>query len=482
MKITNLKNFETLLYTAAVLFSIFYVVILHSALGGGFIAGADWNNPATKQQYNRSLEVFTSTWADNWYLGARNSTHTNLWYILFTTTLSHILTDLTLIPVIVIVLTQVLALVTTYWFLKDLGKSKPSALLAGIFLATSPIFFNYLTMGWIYVLMAFSFLNLSLLFIRRGLMKGKTSNILLAGVFFGLSFAQSQAILWIPLVVTSYVLFENLGNIGIKRKFLAIVLFLFTGILINAPTVLEIIFVPNRMLLSNTIVTTGVSVGTSVYATPINLIRLLGSGFNSQYETSQEGVLFTLVSFLLPLLLITLLINRNKDRASVIMGFFLLLFVPVTAYIIGGNRELMAKIPGSAIFRDVARFSFVSTYASAILLGIFLDQAKKYTQPVKQIVYLLVVLWLSVAILPWLNGALIKQPARSGPDVRLRSVVYPEDYFNLEEKLSSDTEAYRVLFLPAGGSLDITNDRDFNGAYREMQDIFAGYSPSPGGL
>lgn len=482
MKIVNLKKFDTLLYIAVVLFSIFYVVILHTSLRGGFIAGADWNNPATKQQYNRALEIFTSTWSDNLYLGSRNSSHTNLWFILSTTFLSHIISDLTLIPLIVIVLIQALAFLTTYHFLKYLKVSRLGALVGGVFLATSPIFFNYLLMGWIYVLLAFSFLNLSLIFIRKGLVDKKISNILLAGVFFGMSFAQAQAILWIPLVVTSYVLFENFGNVRLKRKLLAVLLFLFTGILINAPTVLEVMILPNKTFFNNQILKSGVSIGTSVNAIPVNLIRFLGAGYNSQYESAQKGTLFTLVSFILPLLIITLLINRSKDRIGVIMGFFLLLFIPVLAYIIGSNRELMTTIPGAGIFRDVARFSFVSTYASAILLGIFLDQLKGLNGVVKTGTCILMVMWLGVTMLPWINGSLVTQPKKPGPDVRLRSIKYSGDYFKIEELLEREDKNGRALYLPVGGMLSMETDSNFRGAYRETQDVFAGLSPLPGGL
>jgi len=481
MKKINLKKFDTLLYITVVLFSIFYVITLRSSLKGGFIAGADWNSPATKQQYSRALEMFSSTWSDGLYLGFRNSTHTNLWFIMFTIALSHIITDLSLTPIVLIVLIQLFAFLTTYHFLKDLNISRLSALLGGIFLATSPIFFNYLLMGWIYVLVDFSLLNLSLLFIRSGLTSKKTSHILLAGVFFGMAFVQSQAILWIPLVVVSHILFGNFKAVCLKRKVLAIVLFLLTGVVLNAPTVLALVALPNNTLFNNGILKSGVSIGTSVNATPINLIRLLGSGYNSQYEVSQEGVVFAFASFIVTLLIITLLITRRKYEDGTVKGFFLLFFIPVFAYIIGGNRELMSKIPGAVIFRDTARFSFVSTYASAVLLGVFFDCLKTLNRKVKAGIYTLVTVWIGVMVLPWVNGNLVDQPNKIGPDVRLRSLKYPEDYFKNEEKLSGEMKAYRVLYLPIG-VLDINANQLFHGPYREIQDVFAVYSPLPGTL
>jgi len=476
------KKFNLILFTLVTVASVFYVFYLHKELDGGFVAGADWNVPATKQQYERALEIFTSTWSDSWYLGLRNSTHTNLWYIVFTYILSRVFTNLTYIPLIVIAMIQALALLTTFHFLRDIGVSRLGGLVGGIFLATSPIMFNYLIMGWIYVLFAFSFLSLSLIFIKKSLETQRLSFSAAAGVFFGLSLAQSQAILWLPLVVTSYVLAGGFTAVSLKRKFLSILIYMGVGLLINAPTITNLVFYPNQALLDPKILTSGASLGASIYTTPVNIIRLYGSNFNKPYENTQNTMVGVFLSFLLPILIAVFLVNKDIRVEKKYLPFLLLFFTSALSLLLDSNRELLKIVPGGAVFRDTARFSFVSTFASAVLLGLAIDSFRDRKGLTRPFGISVVILLLYTTTKPWLEGELTKQPIYPGADVRLRGINYPHEYNEVEELLKSKGKNFRALYLPANGILRMENNTLFSQPYRELADVYVSYSPIPGGF
>jgi hypothetical protein len=477
---TKIKILSRLLYIVTALLALFYIVHFVLSLKGGFIAGADWNVPSTVQQYSRMLELYSSTWTDTFYLGSRISIHSQTWFVYLLNLFSHVVSDLTLVPILVLIAIQVSAVITTYLFLRELRIRRFYALLSGISLAASPIFFNYMAMGWFYVLLDFSLLNIVLILVTKSLSERKLILSCLAGVFYGLAYVQPQAMLWMPLIFVSFILFGNFNNAGIKRKGLAVTLIIVVGLLINGPIVVPNIFTPDTLLLDKNVVKAGVSISASGLATPSNTIRLLGSLYNSMYESSQSGFLFTVTSFILPLLIITLLKNYRRKDGYLVISFFILFIFPVIVYLLGTNRDLMVKIPGSAIFRDLARFTFVSTYSAAILLGFFLEYLSEDRNRNAVLLRVMFVAWFVIQLRPWIAGDLTKQPPNAGQDIRLRTIKYPDDYLTLEKMLEKEEKTWRIINFPIGDRLVIKNNPNFDGMYKEMWDSNSRYSPLPG--
>jgi hypothetical protein len=211
-------------------------------------------------------------------------------------------------------------------------------------------------------------------------------------------------------------------------------------------------------------------------------LRLWGGLFNFQYETTvQQGWVFS--SWILPVFAtVAVLASRGQNRKIALAMGLIAFVLPAALLILKEHREILMAIPGSGLIRQLSRFTVLTSFAYAVLVGIFLDlllSSKRF--PVRMVLYPTVALLIAAAW-PWWSGALKNTSASvsSGPDFRLRVKEFPRDYYEVEKYLGEIRWNSRALYLPYGMSASYKDDPKYRGAYKEAVDVFAAYSPIPG--
>jgi len=219
-----------------------------------------------------------------------------------------------------------------------------------------------------------------------------------------------------------------------------------------------------------------VSLGTWARLSYLNILRVWGSLFNYQYETAYLKLLAPL-SFLLPLLAFSSLIFIQKKK--ILLSFAVLSFVTVVLFTLGPRT--IVRIPFSDIFRDIARSLVIPSFSYVVMVTILLDFLFKQKKRYFNLVGIILIILFVVNAYPFWAGELFGKQ-KEQHDIRLRTYSFPRGYFDLEKYLKEEKEDIKVLYLPLGGSLNLWDDKRFYGPYKEIRDIFAGYSPKPGAI
>ncbi len=460
-----------------------YFLYLKFHLSTGVILGVDWTFPATPSQVGQSFVNSLHAWANMGLFGSRVSSHNAVWFSLLLTGLSRYI-PVRLLPIVFIVTSQLLIYLATFVFLYEVGSSNAIFSLIGALIASfHPFVFDSICMGWLYLVFALGFTIISLVFIAFAL-RGNFIWALWAGVFYGLAFAQSQALLWVPLLVVPYVLF--LVDVSYKRKALVLLGFFLSALLVAVPSSLDLFRFPDQVLLSPRILFSSGSLGAMAHVVPANTIRGLGSIFNFQYESA-----LPLVGHLVLFLMVSSLIFLLKHAACsgkisrLVLVYFLIYLVPSFVAILGySQRALLSIVPYSAIFRDIGRFGFLLVLPWAYLLAYALTFYFDNKSLRKWGILLLIFTF--ILGLPWLNGSLLAGDFRMASDIRLHTLQYSGDYELAETFLNQlpldILSQSRVLYLPLGFNAESLEDTQYIGAYHEFVDPFATFSPMPGKL
>jgi len=355
-----------------------------------------------------------------------------------------------------------------------------SSAFGGLVYITTPIFFDYTIMGWVFVILAMGLMPLSIKYFIKAFKENKPTYAFLTGIIYTLAIIQAQALFWIIFILacTSIYLIKDKQTFWRYLKILTIVVATF--ILLNSYWVLGIFFSPDQRISGTDIVNSAVSIGTLGHFTPKNIIRLFGALFNFQYENLINFSNLLLMSFVVPVLVfMSLMIKKNKRLISF---FWLIGLIPIFFYFINFFRDFLIYVPFSNVIRDFARFTTLSTLSYAALIGIVFNQLiRKRGSASKILATLIVIIWL-FSIYPWWTNELTNWEKHTGSNMRLRTKVFPEEYIKAENQLSKKKLDQKAIFIPIGGTVDFLDDSRFHGIYNETQDIFAGYSPVPGVL
>jgi len=440
----------------------------------GIITGGDWGFPVTERQAIRYTDNSLYTWADTFIFGIQQFFLNGLPFQTLTGLVAKIGITGEIYLKILLIFAFVFAAFTMFLLCEFLGCSRKIAFFGGLLYITLPFFFNYAAMGWLFVLFLMGILPLALIFFIKSVEEKKVIYSVLTGIFYFLGMINSQSVVWYPLVFLCLAIFliEDKKSFFSYIKSLLIVFLVFLGL--NTYLWFPLFFNGGVGLVSTKLGLSTVSLGTWARLSYLNILRGWGSLFNYQYETAYPKILIPL-SFLLPIVAFFSLIFLKKRK--LLLSFAVLSFI--TAFLFTLGPKTIVKFPFSDIFRDIARSLVLPSFSYIVMVTVFLDfifkQKKRYLNLVGII---LIVLFVANAYPFWTGELFGRQQEQH--DIRLRAYNFPQGYFDLEKYLQEKKEDIKVLYLPLGGSLNLLDDKRFYGPYKEIRDIFAGYSPKPG--
>lgn len=453
------------------------VIFRDFLMSSGIIMGGDWSLPATSLQIDSYLRTCSFAWSESLF-GNRGLCLSSLIVIVPEKIFQMMGIGAEVFPKIMIIFLFETAGFFSYLLLRKLGTQKAIAFFGGLIYFTTPIFFDYLLMGWFFIILFLSSLPLVILFFVKAI-EHKNPVWLFLNAFVFLFVVQPQAILWVPIIWICFILYLVKTKEDLKR----FIIYSSAGILlyffINAYWFLGLFFIPDPKIVGSDIVKSAVSIGTSGYFTPINFVRLFGASYNFQFETIIRKSPLVVFSFLLPFLsFLSLVFNKNK-KLSLSLG--ILAILPFFLYFLNINREWMLIIPFSNVFRDISRFTVIHTFAYSVLAALFVNYVSQNTNRKKAFIFtaILFVLWF-ISVFPWWRGDLTAWQEGIGPDIRIRTKVFPKEYDQAENLLSKEKADAKVLYLPAGGTVSFKDNQKFNGSYKEIRDVYSLFPPLPG--
>src|SRR3989344_6436548 len=155
---------------------------------GGFVGG-DWSFNITEKQVNELSKNIFYSWSDTASIfGNRESFLTSVPIKLTLKFVS--LLGITQYSHFLLLLSFLFSLVFMYLLLRYLKLSRFISFFGGLFYVLTPVFFNYMLMGWIYVLFSYSLFPLiSLLFIKAVELNRKYYTVIV-GILYAISLQQ----------------------------------------------------------------------------------------------------------------------------------------------------------------------------------------------------------------------------------------------------------------------------------------------------
>lgn len=364
-----------------------------------------------------------------------------------------------------------------YWNL-----SFSSSIVAGLVYVTSPVVFNYTAMGWQFALLAMAIMPFALEMFCKAVLRDDFKYLLIVTIAWTVAALQSQSVVWFMLLFVCFIPLLVKSYITLKTFLFKILTVLFAFVGLNAFWWCALILFKDENIVNSSIILSEVSVGADSPFTAINALRLWGSLFNYQYE-SAAAISGLYYSWLIPIMaIIALLVSKRRYR-KIIISVSLLAFVMPTVYLfLKEHRAVLAMIPGAGLIRQLSRFTVLTAFSYAVIIGILFDNLVKSRLTYKKILITIMLLLLTITTIPWISGELTNTTAsmKPGPDFRLRAKEFPSDYYKLEEFLLDIKLHTHALYLPYGMSLSFKDDLKFHGMFKEGIDIFAMYSPIPG--
>lgn len=367
-----------------------------------------------------------------------------------------------------------------YSYCRFLKLREPAAIVGGLFFITTPIFFDYTTMGWAYILLSLALLPLALKSYTKAITEKNISHAIVTGFLFTIAFfLASQSLVWyaIAFIIVSFFVVRSRRDAVFAVETLTISFFIF--FLMNTPWIIPALIHTSTMIASSASAT-DVPFGQRI--TSLNLLRLWGSLYNYQYESAIPPILlpFTFVPVILAYLG-TLI--RRKDR--MVWCFVILSFVPLLMFL---GRDIYYQIPFTQVIRDYSRFIYLSTLAYSVLIAMTIDtlisnirrNRQKYLKSTSlAFIFLVSVLAIALNSYPFWTGELYGRPVY-GYDIRLRTLEFPGEYYTTENMLAKEKDSFKALYLPMGLVVGLSDDQRFSGIYNEVSDLFPNFSPMPG--
>ena len=468
-------------FSPSALVGAILAVTLWCYLPAGIYLGGDWTLPATSYQAQQFYYPYVWSGAYNfgmpWLLAA-----IGLPYGLFV----HFITALGL-PVeylgkTVLTLVIMLGYFFLYRLLRYFKLCEASATIGGLTYITTPIFFNYALMGWQFVLLAMALFPIAVQWFCQAVRQDDIRYSIGVALIWAIAVLQSQSLVWFPMLflVLGVFLIRDQASTQAFLKKLGVIFIVFIGI--SSYWWIGIILFQDADVTSNAIVMSEVSVGADSHFIALNAMRLWGGLFNFQYESAMRlGWEFD--SWILPAVATVAFLASEGQNRKIAIAMGLIAFVlPASLLLLKEHREILMAIPGAGLIRQLSRFTVLTSFAYAVLVGVFLDSLLSVKRfPVRMVLCSAVALFIA-ATWPWWNGALTNTGASMvpGADFRLRVKEFPRDYYEAEMHLEEIRWISRALYLPYGMNAAYKDDPAYYGAYKEAVDVFAGFSPIPG--
>lgn len=445
-------------------------------LQDGFLGG-DWYFPATQSQINVFVQSNCSVWNEK-FLSSRNVSVGVCPLVFAYRYISQTIFTPQETQLVFIIFVFGFCFWSFSSLLKYLGAGRSISLLGGLGYILTPIFFNYLIMGWLYILFfIMGMLPLVCWLYLRSLRENSVPLSLLTGIAIAISLLQPQNVIYLFLVLfvlTFFLILERHPVLPLIKK---IGIMLIIVLLLTAYWLPGMLLFPDKGVIGSDIVMSDVSRGTSENMSPLNILLLWQSLFNLQYESvmlplhlKPLGLIFALVAFSS-----TIFVKNKKS----ILPFLFVSFIPMLFYLLNQNRGILLNLPYANVIRDFGRTTTITTFSCLILFFLTISDLLKNNK--KYLAGIFLFLW-SLTLYPWFSGELFAWAHRTNADIRLRTVYFPIDYQDAEIFLGSQQSLSKALFLPIDGTVNIYSDPKFFGNFGETQDIFAGMSSVPGVL
>ena len=459
---------------------VFYAILVSP----GIILGADWSLPLTSEQYYNGLSAKRYLW--NYHsnaLGNRAPSSSDL--LFYVTFGSFSMLDISgeIISKFICIFLFTLGGFSTFLLSKFLIKEEFPSFLAGLFYMSSPLFFDYICMGWIYILLSYALFPLVLVVFDISVRRKDFRYSLLAGLLFSVASIQLQTLLWYPLILFLYIPFIFGKSLRALKSLMIIILVCF---LVHSFWILPLLLLPPEAPPFYYFKVESVATRLNF----INLLRLWGSTFNYQFEVSFPPQLLV-VTFVVPLLAFVAPLIKPKNKYVIFFAFLSLL--PVMIFI---GRKYVVYLPFSYAFRDVTRFMILSALSYSVLLAYtitsLIDKLNgqhretvkvkpKYKLNTSTTFQVLVLILILLNSSPMWTGQMYANQSQEY-DVRLRTLSFPIEYYNVEDWLSRQDGNFKVLWLPTGDFLDYADLENFHGPFRGTVDIWSSFSSRPGGF
>jgi len=452
-------------------------VFIFPLLRPGLIVGGDWTFPSS----NKELQVFGqrafSIWGRLEIPSGTQISHNNLYPVQI---LARLWAGIGLSGVSfqksTLFLTIIGIYVFSYRLFVKLTKSKFASIVGALSYLFSPIVFNYLNMGWNYVLL---FLALAPLFVQIGLdyfEDGKSRHIIALGLLAAISFFQSQSIIWLPLIFicifVSQTTRENLSKSILKLMLASVGIGLIVTI-VHLPWLLLIVLHPNNILVSTS------SVDLKRFSEVLSisdLLRLWGSLYNREFELAFPLSLSPFSYSPIIICIIAPLFSHLKNKLTTYLLMLLLVIIAPTLFI---NREFIAHIPLSTIIRDISRFLVITS------LGVSLGIALALSVIRNKIFRVVICIMLIISASPFFLGRLYTLTGNPTPqaeeyrDFRAALLSIPE----IENEPATKSIADKTnVFLPTAGFVFTRADHRFNREYWAVADVQSNFSPVASGI
>lgn len=466
-------------------FFLFSIYIFYGILvSPGIILGADWSLPLTSEQYYNGLLTKRYIW--NYFgnaLGNRAPSSSDLLFFIILGGPSMLGISGEIISKFIGIFLFTLGGFSAFLLSKFFVKEEIPSFLAGLFYMSSPLFFNYICMGWIYILLSYALLPLVLIVFDISIRRKNFKYTILAGLLFSVASIQLQTLLLYPLILFLYIPFIFGKSLRALMSLMIIILICF---LIHSFWIIPLLLFPPEAPPFYYFKVEWVASRLNF----INLFRIWGSTFNYQFEVSFPHQLL-IVTFIVPLLAFVAPLIKPKNRYVLFFAFLPLL--PMMIFI---GRKYIAYIPFSYAFRDVTRYMVLSALSYSVLLGYVITSLfnklnkqhfemfkvnPKYRLNVSTTFLVLVVILILANSSPTWTGQIYANQSQEY-DVRLRTLPFPKEYYDVEEWLSQKDGNFKVLWLPTGDFLDYTNLENFHGPFRGTVDIWSTFSSRPGGF
>ena len=467
-------------FVPGLLAGIFLTIALWSYLPVGIYLGGDWWLPATPHQIEQFF--FPYTWISRpnfgqpWLLAA-----IGLPYSMFVKCIAWLGLPIEYLGKTILTLVIGAAFFFQYSLLRYFNLGEFASIFGGLIYVTTPVFFNYTLMGWQFALLAMALFPLAALWTCKAVLQNDMRYAIGVAFIWTLATLQSQSLVWFPVLFLALGIYlvrnEESAKVYIKKLGVILISYIF----LCSYWWMALILFKDENVTSGAIIMSSVSLGADGKFTGLNALRLWGSLFNFQFESALARG-WAGGAWLLPAAAIISILYSKGEKRRIALAIGVLAFIlPAGILFLKEHREILLGIPGAGVIRQLSRFTVLTSFAYAVLLGFCIDLLAKVQRFPKGFVLFSAAAVFTIGIWPWWMGELtnyLKTP--TGSDFRLRMKEFPRDYYEVEEHFSKMDWVSRALYLPYGMGVSYKDDPKFRGTFRESVDVFAALSPIPG--
>jgi hypothetical protein len=360
-----------------------------------------------------------------------------------------------------------------------------SAFLAGLFFMTTAVVFDWLIFGWIYFLMGYALLPLSILITAKYLKTSDVRYMLANGLIVSVALAQPSFIVIYPVITLIFVLFMSWRNHSLLMKGLFYTMFSLGIWLLTMMRFFVSYAKMGVFAVYNNDLMGAIVAQFSNLEVPSNLLRFWGSTWNYQFETyfPKELVFLSFVPFIVAIM--ALLLKPHEKKVFFWASLYFFVLFAFIAYV--HMTFLVNNVPFGSVFQFPCVFYIPACIGIAILLGYanqaLLDFSKKIHKNKKQQLMrisssLLILLVIVGGGLPFWLGATSGTPI-VGPPHKINLYQIPSGYTEWPDAVSASDE-YFVLYIPLYANPQIVGSEYFSLPYEGVAErIFTGTNDLP---